>query len=163
MAGRYDEAIAAGKRGIELAPTAGIIHAMLARSYLQKREYAQGVREMELSAKLDANLALRQGQLAYAYAVSGDKEKARALLAKLTERAKSDKISPLAFALAYVGLGETDAALSALERAVDHHDISLTASSLTDHDWDRIRAEPRFTRILERTGLGSYLVGANRR
>lgn len=163
LAGRYDEAIAAGKRGIELAPTAGVIHASLARSYLENREYTQGVREMELSARLDPNLALRQGQLAYAYGVSGDKERARALLAKLTERAKSEKISPLAFALAYVGLGETDAALSALERAVDQHDIALTAWSLTDHDWDSIRGEPRFTRILERTNLAPYLGGANRR
>ena len=162
VAGRYDEAIAAAKRGIELAPTAGIIHSMLAGSYLDKGEYAQGVREMELSARLDANMASRQGYLAYAYGFSGDTIRARAVLAKLTARAKSEKISPMAFAYAYVGLGETDAALSALERAVDQHDIALTnLSLLTQHPWDPLRGQPRFTRILERLKLGPYIGGAN--
>jgi eukaryotic-like serine/threonine-protein kinase len=164
IAGRYDEAIAAAKRGIELAPTAGIIHSILGSSYLGKGEYSQGVREMETAARLDANIASRQGHLAYAYGFSGDTIRARAVLAKLTVRAKSEKISPIAFAYAYVGLGETDAALSALERAVDEHDIAFSnLSLLTQHPWDPLRRQPRFTRILERLNLGPYIAGANRR
>jgi len=163
LAGRYDEAIAAANKGIELAPSAGIIYTGLADSYLLKGDYAQGVREMETAARLDANLAVRQGELAYAYGVSGEKEKARAVLDKLTARARSEKISQFAFALGFAGLGETDSALSALERAVDQHDIALSAFSLLDERrWDPMRGNPRFTRILERMNLGPYIAGANR-
>jgi hypothetical protein len=109
-------------------------------------------------------MASSQGQLAFAYGFSGDTIRARAVLAKLTARAKSERISPIAFALAHVGLGENDAALSALERAVDQHDITLTnLSLLTQHPWDPLRGQPRFTRILERLNLGPYIGGANRR
>jgi serine/threonine-protein kinase len=164
VARRYDEGIAAAKRGIELAPTAGIIHSLLADNYLMKGEHAKGVREMEISARLDASMASRQGALAYAYGFSGDTTRARAVLARLMERAKSERISSIAFAMAYVGLGENDAALSALERAVDQHDIALTnLSLLTQHHWDPLRGEPRFTRILERLNLGPYIGGRNRR
>jgi len=163
LAGRYDEAIAAANKGIEVAPSAGIIYAGLADSYLLKGDYIHGVREMETAARLDPNLASRQGELAYAYGFSGQKEKAREVLAKLTARGRSEKISQFAFALAYAGLGETDATLSALEHAVDQHDVTLTTFSLLDeHRWDPLRGQPRFTRIVERMNLGPYIARANR-
>ncbi|HEY4955987.1 MAG TPA: protein kinase [Gemmatimonadaceae bacterium] len=163
IAGRYDEAIAAANKGLELAPTAGIIHSVLAFSYVYKKDYARGVREMETAARLDPDVAFRQGELAYAYAVSSDRDKARAVLSKLEERNRTEKISPFALALGYLGLGETDSALTALERAVDEHDIALTAVSLlNERSWDSMRGQPRFTRVLERMNLGPFIARANR-
>ena len=163
LAGRYDDAIVAAKKGLELAPTTGLIHSVLADSYIAKKEYPLAVREMETAASLDPALAYRQGSLAYAYSAAGDKEKARGILAKLEGRARREKVSPYAIAIAHLGLGENDAALTALERAVDQHEIALTATSiLNESKWNPVRGQPRFTRVLERMNLGPYIAAADR-
>ena len=164
LARRYDDAIVAARKGLELAPTTGLIHSVLADSYIGKKDYARAVREMETAARLDPTVASRQGSLAYAYGMAGDKEKARAILAKFEERARTERISPFAIALAHLGLGEYDAALTALERAVDQHDIALSASSTwNEPKWDPLRGQPRFTRLLERMNLRLYIAEVNRR
>jgi TolB-like protein len=157
LAGRDDEAIAELKKGIELAPTFGITHATLAFSYLGKKDYPNAVREMEIGASLDPDLAGRQAQLTYIYGASGDKLRAQAVLDKLRMRAKSEKVPPYSFALAELGVGDRDASLKWLERAVDAHDIGLvTISLLNEPVWDPIRNDPRFERILETMNLAAY-------
>jgi len=164
LAGRYDEAILAARRGLELAPMTGLIHAVIADSRIGKKDYAGAVREMETAAGLDQTVAARQGALAYAYGIAGEKAKARAMLMKFEERDRAGKFSPFAIALAHLGLGENDAALTALERAVDQREIALTATSiLNEAKWDPVRGQPRFTRVLERMNLGQYIAGQNRR
>ena len=163
LAGRYDEAIVAARRGLELAPMTGLIHAVIADSRMGKKDYAGAVREMETAASFDPAVAARQGGLAYVYGRAGDKAKARAMLAKFEERARTEKFSPFAIALAHLGLGENDAALAALERAVDQRDIALSATSiLNEPRWDSVRGQPRFTRVLERMNLGQYIAGQKR-
>jgi tetratricopeptide (TPR) repeat protein len=160
LAGRYDEAITEIKKGIELAPNAGIIHSVIATSYLGKRDYPQAIREMETAVRIEPNLTVRQGQLAFVYGAAGDKMRARAILNKLTERARSERIGPFPFAVAQLGIGDTNAAMAALELAVDQHDIGLTAfSMMNDKMWDSVRDTPRFTRVLQRLNLARYAKG----
>jgi tetratricopeptide (TPR) repeat protein len=157
LAGRYDEAIMEIKKGIELAPNAGIIHSVIAMSYLGKRDYPQAIREMETAVRIEPKLAVRQGQLAFVYGATGDKTRARAIVQKLMERARSERIGPFPFAVAELGIGDTNAAMAALERAVDQHDIGLTAFSvINDKMWDSVRGTPRFTRVLQRLNLARY-------
>jgi len=161
LAGRYDDAIVAAKRGLELAPNTGLIHSVIADSRIGKKEYAAAVREMETAAGLDPAVAQRQAGLAYAYGLSGNKEKARAMLARFEDQARTGRFSPYAIALAHLGLGENDAALTALERAVDQHEIALSATSiLNEQKWNPLRGQPRFTRVLERMNLGPYIAAA---
>jgi serine/threonine-protein kinase len=156
-AGRHDEAIAQSTKAMELAPTSGLIRRALAFGYLFKKSYADAVREMEISSRIDSSLALRKGQLAYVYGSSGDKVRARAILDELRQRAKSEKVSAYAFAMAEMGIGATEAALGALERAVDEHDIGLASEFVfAEKVWNPVRANPRFARILERLNLAEY-------
>ncbi len=63
-----------------------------------------------------------------------------------------------------MGIGDTDAALTSLERAADEHDIGLTAGFWVDEKmWDPIRGNPRFWRLLERLNLAQYFRGSTRR
>jgi serine/threonine-protein kinase len=159
-AGRHDEAIAQSRKASELAPTSGLIRRALAFGYLFKKSYPDAVREMEIAARIDSGLALRKGQLAYVYGTTGDKVRARAILDELRQRAKSEKVSPYAFAMGEMGIGATDAALAALERAADEHDIGLTSEFVVDEKiWNPVRGNPRFARILERLNLGEYFGG----
>jgi serine/threonine protein kinase/tetratricopeptide (TPR) repeat protein len=164
LASRCDEGISEAKKGIELAPGLSLTHLMLAYCYLQKRDYPDAIRSMETAARLEPNHALEQGNLGYIYGATGKKEQARAVLAGLKERARSQHVSPFAIALAELGVGDTDAALTAFEQAVDEHDIGISQFSVVlDKTWDPVRANPRFKRILERLNLARYAENARKR
>ena len=164
LAGRYDEAIVEIRKGLELAPNAGIIHSVIATSYLGKGDYPQAIREMETAVSIEPKLAVRQGQLAFVYGATGDKARARAVLKKLTERARTENIGSFPFVLAQLGIGDVDAAMTALERAVDQHEIGLTSFSvMNDKMLDSVQNTPRFARVLERLNLARYAKGAAQR
>lgn len=157
LAGRYDEAITATQRGLEFAPGLAIAHALVAYCYLYKGDYPKAVREMETGARLEPNFAFRQAQLAYVYGRSGDKTRARAVFDNLRDRAKSERVAPFPFALAQIGTGDTEGALTALEQAVDERDIGLTQSSLlNEKTWDPVRGNPRFERVLQRMNMSAF-------
>ncbi|MEO8577645.1 MAG: hypothetical protein ABI556_13125, partial [Gemmatimonadales bacterium] len=146
------------KKGIEAFPALGLHHEMLADAYLMSGRTREAIPELETAVRLDPELALRKGYLAYGYGVTGQKEKARAIITNLEQPSGGRGRSGVALAVAYSGLDDHARALSALEQAVDQRDISLTtASSLVpDKIWDPIRFDPRFIEILRRMNLLQY-------
>ena len=164
ITGRYDEAIAEIQKGLELAPGLGLARSLLAYCYLYKGDSQRAIREMEAAARLDKDYSMRQAQLAFIYGAGGDKVRAQAVLEKLRERAKSEHLKSFPFAMAQMGTGDTDGALTSLEQAVDEHDIGLSQFSLlNEKTWDPLRGNPRFQRILERTNLARYAANAGRK
>ena len=113
---------------------------------------------METAVTFDPELALRRSQLAYIYAATGQQDKAQAIVSSLEHPQQDQYISPAALAIAYTGLGERDKALTALERAVDSHDISLLtgATPLMDKTFDPLRGDARFAKILARMNLSQF-------
>ena len=157
LGGRHDEAIREVKQGIELAPTLSLNHWTLGICYLIAGKHAEATRAMETAARLDPGLALLQAELAYAYGVGGQKERAREIISKLTEGARADRRGSFPLAVAQMGVGDYDAALTALERGVDQHDVGLSQFSMVlDPKWDPLRSSPRFTRVLERMNLARW-------
>jgi tetratricopeptide (TPR) repeat protein len=75
--------------------------------------------------------------------------RARSLVAALEERAVREYVSPYSVALIYAGLGESDRAISWLERACDdrtHWLVFLRVEPM----FDSLRVEARFKRLLSR-------------
>ncbi|MEO8193110.1 MAG: protein kinase [Gemmatimonadales bacterium] len=155
---QFNAAIAELRKGIELTPTLGLHHAMLGDAYLMTRRLDQALAEFEASVRLEPELALRKGYLAHVYGQKGQTEKANAIIAQLEHRQRTRGRAGVALAVAYLGLGDHGRALTALEQAVDEHDISLfSASSLVpDPIWNPLRNEPRFQAILKRMNLAPY-------
>ena len=156
--GQYNDALRELRKGIELAPTLGLLHAMLGKVYVITGEYSLAVRSIEEAARLEPELAVHQGYLAHALARSGNEARARAIVGRLTSPRPGDNVPRAALAIAYLGLAEQENALSALEQAVAERDISLvtTASLIPDPIFNPLRANPRFTALLERMNLSAY-------
>jgi serine/threonine-protein kinase len=158
LAGKYDEAISTLKRGIQVAPTLGLHHTMLGDAYLMKGQASLAIPELETAARLDPELVLRKGFLAYAYGVGRQPDRARPIIAQLEQRQRTTGNTGVALAAAYLGLGEHEKALSALEQSVRDHDISLLTgwAFVADKVWDPLRSNPRFDALLEKMNLLEY-------
>jgi Flp pilus assembly protein TadD len=92
------------------------------------------------------------GLLGYVLARAGQADKARARLRHLADLARSRFVPPYAIALIHLGLDDADAAFAALESALKVRDVHL-AFLPEDVKWDPLRADPRFTHLLDRCGF----------
>ena len=90
--------------------------------------------------------------LAHALAVQGQSADARALLQQLGERAERVYVSPALLAIAHLGLGEEDEALTLLEQACDVRAADMIWINERP-TFDAIRPHPRFARLVERMGF----------
>jgi serine/threonine-protein kinase len=70
-------------------------------------------------------------------------------------RAKGEFVRNSAFAFFHARLGEVDEAIQALERALAERETGLIWLRW-DPDYDSIRADPRFQRIVDRVGLPDF-------
>ena len=89
--------------------------------------------------------------LSCARARAGDRAGALTLLAELIERAHLEYVSPYDLAIAFTGVGEHECALDHLERAFSERVMRIVM--LGDPEFDGLRAEPRYRRLLDRLRL----------
>jgi tetratricopeptide (TPR) repeat protein len=76
----------------------------------------------------------------------------RSRLAALEKEAASKYVSPVDLAILHAALGETEAALSAIERAFELRDASLVYLR-SQPELASLRSEPRFQAIVKRMGI----------
>ena len=76
------------------------------------------------------------------------------MLAELKERSTKTYVSPFLFASVYVGLGDRERTLSALEQAYQEHDQVVIYLKVAP-DYDRFRSELRFQKLLRGLGLSN--------
>jgi tetratricopeptide (TPR) repeat protein len=174
--GRYAESLAQIERAIALEPDSALYDVkrgtiLMAAGKLDEAErHLQSVlerrpgsplarRELGLLALVrdrpeDAAGYLDPSEPAYALVLGrlGRKNEARDMLEAFHDLESSAYVSPIDFAIVRVGLGETDAALDALERAFAQKDAALVYLR-TQPGLAPIRSEPRFQNLLKRIGL----------
>jgi serine/threonine-protein kinase len=150
--GRYDQAIDEATKLLEADPSAGMANLTIGQASVMKGDYVRGIAALKELAKGRSN-PLLIAWLGYAYATSGNRPAALALVDSLKVRAdEGEWVQPYAFAILYVGLHDTGQALTWLERAVDlRTDEALFVN--VDPAMEPLRKEPRFTALVERLGL----------
>lgn len=80
--------------------------------------------------------------------MTGQRERARAILARLTNISGSKYVSVVDFAIVHIGLGEKAKALEWLDRGIEEHGSEMMLIK-TDPRFDLVRSEPRFKRLLQ--------------
>jgi len=86
---RSDEAVAAFRKQIEIVPLDKWAHKNLGMTLLVMKKYGDAIAELEKAAQITPDDAQLKFSLAAAYQISGDKQKADALLAKLPSPTRS--------------------------------------------------------------------------
>lgn len=110
----------------------------------------------EIAPRLTKTELPFEGNLAYALALGGHRDAVREIVRKLEREKPRRWMSETSLAYAYLGLGDTARALSALERATDAREIWTSYMSLSLETFDSIRERARFAALIRRVGLQDY-------
>jgi len=148
--GRYDEAIRQTEKCIQLGSGSVDIQRIVGDAYLGKGMYDEALLAYRHIEQMNSPEA--PAKLAMVMAASGKKREAFALLN--AERFADGQPPPESLAAAYARLGDKDRAFHWLEKAIESRSSSLI---LLDHDpqFENLKSDPRFSRLLKRIGLSS--------
>lgn len=151
--GQYDRALDLINRKMETRPDAPLLHEWLGMVYEQQGRTGEAIEEFKKAIDLSHGID-GLGALGHVYAVTGKLSDAENALRKIDELSKHKYVSPFQKAVIYAGLGQTDRALSELEKA--YNERSLSPVSLRwDPRLNGLRSEPRFRDFMRRVGLRS--------
>jgi len=150
--GQYERGIPVLKDVLTLDPTFVPAYMGLARCYLRQKKYAEATAALQEARSLRLNSRGILGLLAYADAVSGQRDDALKILEELKSSAETDDDALLRAAQVYIGLDDKERAFEWLEKAYQRRAHWLRALKL-DFIYDPLRSDPRFKDLLRRIGL----------
>lgn len=156
--GEVSEARARLNRVLEIAPDFWVAHLTLAGFHLAERQPDRAIESLRRADGLADRSTQAAGLLGFVLAGQGQRDEAQAVLRRLLKLEKERYVPPTSIAMVYAGLGETRAALDALERAHSVRDARL-AYMKDDGRWASLRSEPRFAALLKRMKLDTYGAG----
>ncbi|HVT38900.1 MAG TPA: protein kinase [Gemmatimonadaceae bacterium] len=138
-------------RALSIDSTFVVARAQLARTYVRLGKFPEALAvvpplEEVLLSNIDGATPV------YVAAMSGRREEARRILARLEAFAQRQYFPPDILAGAYASLGETDKAFAALERAAGERSFSL-AFSEKEPMFAPLRSDPRFAALMRHIHL----------
>ncbi|HET7228341.1 MAG TPA: tetratricopeptide repeat protein, partial [Chthoniobacterales bacterium] len=151
---RYDEAIAELRSTLAMEPDFYWAHRQLGLALELKGAPAEAVIEYQRASELNDDPRVL-AFVGHAMASLGKQNKAREILAKLTETARTRYISGYSFAVIHLGLGEKDQAVDWLEkdaRAQTGFEINFIK---VDPYLDALRGDPRFEALVQKVAGGN--------
>ena len=151
-AGRYAEAIDAGRVALDLRPDDARLTCTLGWAHFLAGHREIGLELLERAIAIAPENSIWLAQCCEAYGMAGDLSRARAMLAQLHEKAQRQYVSPYHFAYAHTGLEEFDEAISYLEQAYEERSgavYGIKGSFL----FRPLHGHQRFTALLRRMNL----------
>ena len=150
FARRYDQAIEQAQKTTELfGPACAYEGLAIGMAYNQKGVYGNAIAELEKSRALSRNNTRIMAEIGYAYALSGQANKAYKIVEELKELATRKFLAPYLMAPIYIALGDKDEAFRLLEKAYEQRSIWLLWANI-DPRVDPLRDDPRFQDLLRR-------------
>jgi TolB-like protein/Tfp pilus assembly protein PilF len=152
FARRYDDALAQCKANLDLDPNSFRVFRAVGAIYA-----AKGMDSEAASAFLQAHTLAGDPPVLIAALKRGERDSGvtgqwNALLKFYSEDIKSGKADPFDVATGYAYAGNTDKALTWLEKAMKARCYGITYLGV-DPAFDRLRSDPRFVFLLRRMGL----------
>jgi len=151
-ANKYDSAYEQLKKTLALNPNFNLAKGNLAYVLLAKKNYPEAFNVINHldSNKTSKALYCPRTVLSYAYAISGDKIKAKAELGKSI--IETPYQTSFFLAEVYISLNEHNNALNELEQAYKIRDLWMYTLN-ADPTFDPIRSEPRFKALMKKMRL----------
>jgi Tfp pilus assembly protein PilF len=158
VAGKLDDAIEASHRAVDLAPNSGLWSMVLSRLEIARGEDTKALERVRLTEHLlqyQTNPTFL-GEATWAYGQLGHREDAMRAFHQLEEIAKTRRVPPATWVLAYTGLGDDDEALRRLTILADNpesYEAYFALLNIKANTYSvALFEEPRFRAVRERLG-----------
>jgi TolB-like protein/DNA-binding winged helix-turn-helix (wHTH) protein/Tfp pilus assembly protein PilF len=148
---RNQEADVQCRKTLELDPDFAMGHWCLGVTDVAEKRYTDAVTEMQRANTLGAAPLYTWG-LGYAYAVSGDRTRAKTIVDALEKRPGNAYMPAYYIASIYGALDEKDLAFTWLQRAYAQRDPQITYL-LLDPFMDPLRSDPRYDALVRQVGF----------
>jgi DNA-binding winged helix-turn-helix (wHTH) protein/tetratricopeptide (TPR) repeat protein len=148
---QYDRAVVAGLKAVEFEPTAPPAHFSLGRAYAKVGELQLAIESLTEAVRIAGSVPRFESCLGYAYARAGQRTEAEAILDRFSRGPAASVISPVASAMIWLGLGDTDAALAGLERAYAAREPGTVIAG--DPFFSELAPDPRHRELMARLRL----------
>jgi TolB-like protein/DNA-binding winged helix-turn-helix (wHTH) protein/Tfp pilus assembly protein PilF len=152
LARRFDEAVAAHRRTIELEPEFGVAHLELGLTHLARGAPEEASAALRRARELLGESTMPLAFLGRALAESGRQAEARQVLAELQALSRARFVPAFNIAVVQLGLGQRDAAVASLRRACEERFYSMVFLKV-DPVFDAVRADPAFGELVRCVGL----------
>jgi DNA-binding SARP family transcriptional activator/TolB-like protein len=156
LVGRFDDALPFVQKGLEFAPNLPPLLLEAGLLFVERGETRRGIEYLERADSLSGHQVIIRGRLGYAYALSGNRVAARAILRQLKKAAVGahpPAKTATAIAVVFIGLGEQDSAFAWLDVAYRQRSGNLVHVLRTPAGWRRLASDPRYRALLDRVGL----------
>jgi hypothetical protein len=150
-AGKFAPAVDQLRDVLRTSPKFPLAHLWLGRTHEARGDWPAALAEFTEVDRSQPGWPVTLAAMGHMFGVSGQKDQARGMLARMHGLAASRYVTPYAVALVHAGLGETDEAFQWLSRAVDDRAHWLVWLSL-DPRFANLRSDPRFGATLARIG-----------
>jgi serine/threonine-protein kinase len=152
FARQYEDAVQQLQKVLALDPKFPVPYWGIGMCYEQLKKYPEALAQFEKGIELSGRGANGISSLAHAHGLAGQRAEAQKILVELTDRSKTRYVSSYQFAVIYLGLGQNERAIGALEEAYRERSTLLGYLKM-DPRFDPLRSEPRFQSLLSRIHL----------
>ncbi len=147
-ASQLSQAIEQSQKVIEMHPNLPQPYYVLGNAHVKAGRLAEAIAAFQKATDVAPD-AISLSFLGLAYGMSGQTDKAQAILSELVERSKREFVPSARFPYIYFALGETDKAFECLEKAYKEHDSHLFWLRNFPFS-DLMASDPRFQDLLRR-------------
>ena len=152
LAHRWERALDQADLLLQLYPGGFWGYFIMGVAYREKQMPEKAISALRTALELSGGMPGLIGWLGLTLGVNGNTAEARSLLEGLRAKAAQGHVPPTSFAWIHLGLGEIDAAMDWLDRAVDERDQFMMPIK-SYRFFDPLRADPRFQALLRKMKL----------
>ena len=148
---RYEDAAKQCRKTLDLDPNFGLAYLCIGTSYVNEGHFQEGIPELQKGIELLPGSPYFMGQLGIAYALSGDRARAREVLSKL-KNPSQPHLPNYSIAMVYAGLADKEQTIFWLKKGYEERNEDMIYMNI-EPVLDPIRPDPRFQDLIRRVGF----------
>jgi TolB-like protein/Flp pilus assembly protein TadD len=148
----YNRAEQEARKALELDPDLAESRRWLGISLVQLGRHREAIPELRAAVEGLGDTPAALGSLSRAYGCAGMLPEVQKIIDQLQAVAATKKVAAASLAVAHLSIGNKDAALDWLARAVDNRSSWLIVLD-AEPWWDPLRSDPRFQEIRKQIGI----------